>query len=319
MNAHGDARQVGDLRPMATRHSRAAARATAEALRGNSPLQGEVLKLMSESGLGAYYEQLVWNAQDGTANILTLLESAIAYAASTKAEALTDLGRLTWLADTDLSASLVALKSWHEGLSAENNAAAIGGVLAAKADEAALFALAQSTELSTLTPEVYGVMKRYAIGLEDAEWTVPAAADVAWLQSTAVQRSVIGSAQAQTWLLALGHQELPEIIMLPMLDRAPRPGNNPVGAWTRSDEISVTAYPNPANSGTVLDLRLPDTDGVVSLRVVDVSGRVMLSSTLSADQRLIELATENWTNGMYIAELWIAEVQAASLKLSVQH
>ncbi|QQR87877.1 MAG: T9SS type A sorting domain-containing protein [Flavobacteriales bacterium] len=291
----------------------------AQALLSNSPLQGEVLKLMSNSGLGAYYQQLVWNAQDGTANILTLLESAIAYAASTKAQALTDLGRLSWLADTDLSASLVALKSWHEGLSAENNAAAIGGVLAAKADEAALFTLAQTTELSTPTPEVYGVLKRYAIGLDDAEWTVPTAADIAWLQSTAAQRALIGSAHAQAWLLALGHQDLSEIIILPPLNRAPRIENNTTHGWSSSDEIAVNAYPNPANSGTVLDLRLPNTNDAGRLRVVDVSGRVMHETILGPDQQLVDLTTSSWTSGLYFAEVWMGNEQVAALKLGVQH
>ncbi|QQR85499.1 MAG: hypothetical protein IPJ76_12875 [Flavobacteriales bacterium] len=291
----------------------------AQALLSNSPLQSEVLKLMGESGLGAYYQQLVWNAQDGTANILTLLESAIAYAAGTKAESLSDLGRLSWTVETDLNAALAALKSWHEGLPAATNAAAIGGVLAAKADETNLALLANTAEATAPTPVVYGVLKRYASGLEDADWTAPSVADETWLESVAVQRDVIGSAHAQTWLNALGHSAVPEIIHLPPMNRAPRPAVAEPLAWTASQDVSVTAYPNPTNSGTVLDIRLPEGREAAQLRIGDVTGRVLVEQSIGGSQRLLDIETGEWPNGLYFTEVWLENDLAAVLKLAVQH
>ncbi|QQR85495.1 MAG: hypothetical protein IPJ76_12855 [Flavobacteriales bacterium] len=290
-----------------------------QALLTNSPLQAEVLKLMNDSGLNAYYKQLVWSAQDGSVSILTLLESTIAFAASEKATALTDLGRLTWLDEVNLSTSLDELKTWHESLSAGNNASAIGGVLAAKGNETALFALAQSTELTAPTPEVYGVLKRYASRLDDAEWTVLTAADENWLVGTAAQRNVIGSAHAQAWLLALGHPSLPEIILLPPMDRSPRSAESEVEIWTVTHHVGLTAYPNPTNVGTILDVHLQESNGEVRLRVLDVIGRMVHERILGAGQRLVDLDTSTWPSGLYVAELWLAEEQVAALKLGVQH
>jgi len=290
-----------------------------QALLSNSPLQGEVLKLMSNSGISAYYKQLVWNAQDGTANILTLLESAIAYYASEKAQALTDLGRLTWLDEDHLSTSLAELKTWHEGLPAENSATAIAGVLAAEGDELALFNFAEAEELTGTSPELYGVLKRYANRMEDAEWSVPTAADETWLQSTATQRNVIGSAHAQAWLLALGHQEVPEIILLPSMDRRPSSVIHAVEAGTAMGAVSVLAYPNPASEGTVFDIRVPSTAEQVQLRIVDVTGRVVHDQVIGNSERLLELDTSRWPTGLYLTELWLGEEQVATLKLAVQH
>lgn len=115
-----------------------------------------------------------------------------------------------------------------------------------------MFALAQSTELTAPTPEVYGVLKRYASRLDDAEWTVLTAADENWLVGTAAQRNVIGSAHAQAWLLALGHPSLPEIILLPPMDRSPRSAESEVEIWTVTHHVGLTAYPNPTNVGTIL-------------------------------------------------------------------
>lgn len=290
----------------------------AQALLNNSPLQTEVLKLMKNSGMSAYYQQLVWNAQDGSVPVLTLLESAIAYASRSKAEALTDLGRLTWLDETTLSASLEDLKTWHEGLPAENNATTIAGVLAAKADGAALFTLAQAAESTAPNPAVFGVLKRYANRITDGEWITLTAADETWLLSVAAQRSVIGSANAQAWLTAQGHAPAQEVIILPTTLRS---ASATVGAngWSATEEIAIAAYPNPANDGTVLDLRIAPTDDAIRLRLVDVTGRTVHDQVLGASQRLVQLGTQQWPNGLYLTELWLGDEQVAALKLAVQH
>ena len=77
-------------------------------------------------------------------------------------------------------------------------------------------------EQTAANPDVYEVLKRYANQMDDAEWATPTAADEAWLQSVATQRSVIGSAHAQTWLRALGQSPTQEIIILPSLNRSSR-------------------------------------------------------------------------------------------------
>jgi hypothetical protein len=103
-----------------------------------------------------------------------------------------------------MNASLTELKTWHEGLLAENNATAIAGVLAAEGDELALFDFAENAEQTAANPDVYGVLKRYAAEQQSAGWLSPTAATKGWLESVGQDREVIGSARAGTWLHALG-------------------------------------------------------------------------------------------------------------------
>ncbi|MBL0043429.1 MAG: hypothetical protein IPP33_03120 [Flavobacteriales bacterium] len=224
-----------------------------QALISNSPLQGEVLKLMSESGLPAFYTNLVVSAQNGEANILSLLESAMAYHAGQKAEALQGLGRDSFLDSLDLDEGLDSLKLWHEGLPADNHGLAIGAVLAAKGDMVGLYDLADSYVLAGDNPNLYGLVKRYTAG-----WAQADEATRTWVSDLSTQRSVMGSAQANAWREALGEEPVQEIILLPLEIRASSTiattSREPV-EWT--EEVVLEAYPNPSNGPVYIVFQTP--------------------------------------------------------------
>jgi Secretion system C-terminal sorting domain len=285
-----------------------------QALISNSPLQGEVLKLMSESGLPAFYTNLVVSAQNGEANILSLLESAMAYHAGQKAEALQGLGRESFLDSLDLDGGLDSLKLWHEGLLADNHGLAVGAVLAAKGDMAALYDLAHSYELAGDDPNLYGLVKRYTAG-----WAQADEATRTWVSDLSTQRSVMGSAQANAWREALGEASVEEIILLPLEIRAaitvPRELRQPV-QW--ADEVVLEAYPNPTKGPVYIIYQTPVENVQFDLRVVDANGREVYRSTTQAGAGIVELSTTEWSSGLYVVELSSRLSETARVKLSVQ-
>jgi hypothetical protein len=290
-----------------------------QALLSNSPLQGEVVNMVDHYGLPEAYANLVYGAQSGEVNVLSLLQSTMAGHGGAKSEALSHLGRLTWLDSLSLDLYLDSLLLVHNELPSWNSALTESGVLAAKGQYAALAALAQNQALGGNSPEHYALLKRYAEAEQSAGWDDTTTIDLGWLAQLAAQRDVQGSAQANAWLHALG-QELPEeIIILPTegakrVDQ--RAGANTI-AWETG--LSLEVFPIPSNGPVFAMAEVPEDIGQAELRVVDVHGRVVHAKGLSGGPNMITLKTEGFAPGVYVAEVRLDGHRVAQAKMIIQH
>lgn len=287
-----------------------------QALLSNSPLQGEVLKMVEVYGLPTYYADLVYSGQSGDASLLTKLQSEVARFAAAKADALTDLGHQSWLDSLDLGGSLDSLKLWHLYLPGDNSPSTIAGVLSAKRELAALQLLAQAEENNSATPEVYSVVKRYAAAEQQGGWN-GSSADHTYIGSLAGQREKIGSALAYSWREAMG-EELPEEIII-------YPGETPKLHFTMHQptvewptDVQLEAFPNPTDGLVFITYELPENAGITELRIVDLSGRELLNERLLEGPGVRTVQTDQWSSGLYIAELRINGAGLATTKLTVR-
>jgi len=171
-------------------------------------------------------------------------------------------------------------------------------------------------ELSSRTPELYGVVKRYAAAQQQGGWDC-SAADLTYIENLAGQRETIGSALAYGWREALG-VELPEEIILfpeetPKMDMAEAQSTP---EWPSSIQLEV--FPNPSSGPVFLAYQVSEGTDQGDLRVVDLSGRELLKQVLCVGPGALMLQTDAWAPGVYLAELRIADVMVASAKITVQ-
>jgi hypothetical protein len=289
-----------------------------QALLSNSPLQGEVLKMVDYYELPTAYADLVYAAQNGEVNILSLLEGNMARHNGAKAEALADLGRMTWLDSLDLGASLDSLLLVHDAMPADNGALARSGVLAAKGEYTSLEALADAEAPASETPELYSLLKHFATVQQNDSWNDTSTVDVAWLQQLGAQRDVIGSAQANAWLHALGYGLPEEIIILD--DEAPKSmgaRNRPEIQWIMGATLEV--FPNPSNGPVHVVYEVPEGIVNAELRLLDIHGREQRRTRLGEGAGLLTLQTNGLAPGVYFVELRFDGQGMAQTKLIVPH
>ena len=290
-----------------------------QALLANSPLQPEVMQLCYDSDLEDFYYNLVASAQNGQANPLSVLESAISQHAGDKAEALTDLGRLSWLDSTDVGLAVEQLKQWHDSLPADNGPSVDAGYYTATGDMAALAALAETEQAVSATPAMWEVLERYA----NAELATGAdsldAATVQWLTDLANDRWTIGSAQASAWLQsATGAEPLEEVVILPA-DMQPRSGSQH-GVRNRASQQSLLleVYPNPSDGPVYVVCNVPESVSKASLQIRDMNGRLVYDQPLEAGMGVAVLRAEAVAAGIYLAELRLDGIRAGQVKLALQ-
>ena len=288
-----------------------------QALLSNSPLQGEVLKMVEFYALPSAYADLVYAAQSGEVNILSLLEGAMARHNGAKAEALSDLGRMAWLDSLQLSASLDSLVWLHDALPSDNQALTRSGVLAAKGEYTALEALTQAEATASETPELYDVLKHYASVQQNNSWDDTTAVDVIWLTQVAAQRDVVGSAQANAWLHALGHDLPEEIIILP--EEGPKSMGQPRRStihWETGATLEV--FPNPSSGPVFAVVEVPEGMDRAELVLLDLHGRQLHGEVLGTGPGVVQLTTSGLATGIYVAELRIDGHALAQAKVAVQ-
>ncbi|MBK9148229.1 MAG: T9SS type A sorting domain-containing protein [Flavobacteriales bacterium] len=287
-----------------------------QALLSNSPLQTEALLMVDDYGLPAGYASLVHAAQNGL-NVLTLLESAMAKHGGNKAEALADLGRMSWLDEEDLAASLDALLALHGELPAENHALAVSGVLTAKGDYSALETLALAEESASDSPERYTLLKRYAQLEQQEGLAEPDEALRTWLANLGQQRDVQGSTWANAWLHALGEELPEEVIVLP--ETGPKSASRALQVqpvqW-HDDEL-LEVFPNPARNAAYVAFDLGGSDQA-QLRVLDVHGRQLSSFVLSGNQGIATIPLDGLGSGLYLIEVLRPDQPSQQARLVVQ-
>lgn len=287
-----------------------------QALLSNSPLQNEVLKMVEAYGLPTYYAYLVYSAQTGDVNILTLLESGMAYHAGLKADALHDLGQLSWLDSLDLPNSVDSLLLFHADLPSDNSGLEQSAVLTATKQYSTLETLAEQSALTSSAPERYEVIKQFALRQQDLGWDEVDSELLSWLEQLGMQREVEGSASANAWLHALGSELPDEVIILPE-DGAKRstPRNAPTAVqWETS--LLLEVFPNPSNGPVFMAYALPEgsTEGVI--HITDLSGRALARQVAYQSSGILQLHTAGWSAGVYLLTLTV-DGQRTQVTLSI--
>jgi hypothetical protein len=287
-----------------------------QALLSNSPLQSEVLRMVEVYGLPTYYANLIYNAQSGEVNILTLLESGMAYHAGLKADALHDLGQLSWLDSLDLPNSVDSLLLFHADLPSDNSGLEQSAVLTATKQYSTLETLAEQSALTSSSPELYQVIKRFAQRQQDLGWDEVNGDLVSWLSQLGTQREVEGSAPANAWLHALGSELPDEVIILPE-DGAKRMGTPRSSAavdW--ANEFLLEAFPNPSNGPVFLAYTLPEGSVSGTILIAELSGREVARQNAYQESGILQVPTSGWSAGLYLVTLH-ADGQQIQVKLSV--
>ncbi|MDQ3099900.1 MAG: T9SS type A sorting domain-containing protein [Bacteroidota bacterium] len=289
-----------------------------QALISNSPLQGEVLKMVDFYGLPTTYANMVYAAQTGEINILSLMQGEVALHGGLMAEALADLGRMAWLDTLQLGAALDSLLLVHDALPSDMGALTRSGVLAAQGEYLALESLADAESAINGSPELYALLKHYAIVQQISNWHDESAINMGWLEQLGTQRDVIGSAHANAWLHALG-QELPEeIIILPedgpknLLSEQDKPNIK----WETG--LTLEVFPNPSNGPVHVVYEVPEGITNAELRMLDVHGREQHNARLGQGVGLVAILTSSLPAGVYFVELMLNGKGVAQSKLILQ-
>jgi hypothetical protein len=288
-----------------------------QALVGNSPLQGEVLRMAWESELPPFFLDLVQGAQTGEVNLLSVLEAELAWYGQLKAEALYGLAREVWL-DSTGTWPLDSLLQWTDRYAAAHALLANAGVLGAKGQYSALESLAAAAESGELDGSLYSVLKYWAQAEQANGWAEPDAGTQAYLMDLGQQRETIGSAQANAWLHALGYDLPEEVIILP--EDGPKRAQGPRKPTRAAQPLEnlLEAYPNPTAAEQWLVYQLPQEVEQASVSVRDMLGREMEQVRLGQGTGIVELAMRAWPSGLYMATLTADGIPMGSIKLIVQ-
>lgn len=196
-----------------------------------------------------------------------------------------------------------------------HSAIALSLLLHARHEQSSWDSSAQTEELSSSAPELYAVIKRYATAEAQNGWN-SSDAHIDFLNDLIAQREPIGSALAYGWLEALGHHVPEEIILHPeeTPKRLVRNGNKPV-QWPT--EVQLTIFPNPSNGPVFVGYDVPTGTASAMLRVIDLSGRELLSIRVSEGPGLSTIETGGWANGIYIAEVRLDGAAHANTKFTI--
>ncbi len=270
-----------------------------------------------ESDLAPFYVDLVEGAQTGDVNLLSVIEAEMAWHGQLRAEAIYGLGNEAWLDSLDVTASMDSLLLWVNQYDAPNATLTEAGILAAKEEHASLEWLAAAKEAAGEEPQLYGLLKLYAQEQQDAGWLEPSPATLAYLEALAADRDVIGSAQANAWLHALGNELPEEIIILPEESGAKRMVHEKAQSTERTP-LSLEAYPNPTAGEQWLVYELPEGVEMAELRVHDLVGRQYTNQRIGNTMGIFEMNTQQLPNGMYIASVIADDLLIGQVKLLVQ-
>jgi|JI9StandDraft_2_1071091.scaffolds.fasta_scaffold00777_12 hypothetical protein len=287
-----------------------------QALLSNSPVQIEALAMVEAYSLPAYYANLVYSAQTGEVNILTLLESGMAYHAGLKADALHDLGQLSWLDSLDLPNSVDSLLLFHNDLPSDNSGLEKSAALAATKQFTELELYADQRMAEDLSPELYTLIKHYAQKEQGMGWDENDETLVSWLQEIGAQRGVAGSASANAWLHALGNELPDEIIILPEVGAKRTDIQRTSTAVQWAGALLLEAFPNPSNGPVFLAYTLPAGSSDGTIHITDLSGRVVAQKTTSLSSGLLQVPTSDWGAGLYLVSL-LSDGQQTQVKLSI--
>lgn len=283
----------------------------AQALIANSPINAETYQLMVASGLSPYYRQLVEDAQNGGANMQSIMESELAHFHQQKASAIHALTNRALLDSLPggLDSALLALELYplhaydHDALA-----------LAVRSGDLGTAENLVDQGLSDgLLPEFYEVQQLLLGTLQNVQ-------DMAALDASQVQQleaiaemDVYGSAHASAWLRSLGLPTQVERIVLPLSTRSVTAGQGVNGYVA---EVFLQVQPNPSDGHVVVIVKVPEGVEYASIRVLDLLGRLVAEKPIAGGRPLVELPTLE-VSGLYMAVLYLDGVRAGVAKFQV--
>jgi hypothetical protein len=283
----------------------------AQALIANSPLSAESYHLMEASELVPYYQQLVADAQNGSVNMQSIMESELAHFHQQKASALHALTSEALLDSVPggLGSALLALELYplhaydHDALA----------LAVHNGDLGTANALVDQGLSEGLIPEYYEVQELLLGTLENGQGMhVLDAGQVQNLEAIA-DMEVYGSAHAKAWLRSLGHATEVERIVLPHSTRSLAAVN---GANVAEQMVALQVQPNPNDGHAVVAVRIPAGVEHATIKVWDPIGRLVAEKLIAGGQPLVDLPTLQ-VSGLYVAVLYLDGVLAQTAKFQV--
>jgi hypothetical protein len=267
--------------------------------------------VMEASELVPYYQQLVADAQNGSVNMQSIMESELAHFHQQKASALHALTSEALLDSVPggLGSALLALELYplhaydHDALA----------LAVHNGDLGTANALVDQGLSEGLIPEYYEVQELLLGTLENGQGMhVLDAGQVQNLEAIA-DMEVYGSAHAKAWLRSLGHATEVERIVLPHSTRSLAAVN---GANVAEQMVALQVQPNPNDGHAVVAVRIPAGVEHATIKVWDPIGRLVAEKLIAGGQPLVDLPTLQ-VSGLYVAVLYLDGVLAQTAKFQV--
>ncbi len=285
----------------------------AQALLANVPLQPEVIRMMENSGIDPYYQQLVRNAQGNGINQLTIMESEMGHWRLRRERALNamTLDALKTGTQTALQDAL----DYDEDHPQHGLPLNRLGLLMAKGELTDAKDIVDDILLAPHPDAGIEVLGIY-LDLLIADQTIydVSTSDRARVGNIAHTYGP-GQGQAQAWLECLGEGPFPDEMILPDENRSMQ-----ASPETAPAPIELLAtFPNPSDGkqAVYLVVRMPEGMEQATLRVVDPLGRIVRDEVISRAAAIIELEPGQLANGLYLASLFAGEIQLATSKFEV--
>jgi exonuclease III len=89
--------------------------------------------------------------------------------------------------------------------------------------------------------------------------------------------------------------------------------NLDINTYAKNKDIEFFNYPNPFNSETTFSFK--NARGTIEIKVYDVLGQELFSSSLNKGQNTLKWHSDNIPNGLYIAKLFLDNNEIASRKI----
>lgn len=289
----------------------------AQALLANSPLQPEVVRMMEESKLTAYYKQLVLGGQGGGINSQTILESEMNHWKGVHARALKQLA-----ADAVEAEDITAIDA---ALALEAQYPEMGTpwtrihLLIAKGDLAAAKAVVDGLND---VPEPNGALEVLGMSLElELAGTALTEAPTAMLERLEYLADNEGGGMfaAQGWLRLFDDSAYPERILLPRENRSlstQAADHDPIPV-----EGPLAVYPNPAKAQDVVYVvvKLPEGMENGTMQVFDPLGREVTQQRINTATAVAEIPVTALAPGLCVAVLNGEGLRIGSVKFELTH
>lgn len=282
----------------------------AQALIANSPLQPEVIDMMTTYGMDPYYRQLVEGQQGGGISMLSIMESELAWFGLRKATGLNDL-TASALHDS-IPDKLDTARVWQQLHPQSSSSRATCGLDLALGDLSDARIIVDAMLLGGTDPEYWEVADHLLDLLTAAqgpENVTPATlAELRTLASTAT----IGAAQAAAWLAFMNEPQIEPII----LPRSWKSLSHSSGASATAASL-ITASPNPSDGMVYIVVDLPEGVERSIIQVIDPLGRTVREIQVTGRMPIVELDGNDLQAGLYLATLHCDGILAGKVKFEL--
>ncbi|QQR87875.1 MAG: T9SS type A sorting domain-containing protein [Flavobacteriales bacterium] len=281
----------------------------AQALIANSPLEPEVLAMMDQSGLNAYYRQLVNNEQDGI-SMHSIYQSELGYWLGEQSKAVFAYSGSAF--DETPPVTFAEAIALHQQYPVPGSAEELVRLHAANSDVTSARALVND-QLAAPHSTWWDVQDLWLAHIEAGfEPSDVDAALLAQLQTYA-GASDLGAGLAKGWLAALG-EPFEANIILPTESRAPEQPSSADEAVAPLSMLGV--YPNPTRGEAFITYNLPEGVEDAEVVVTDAIGRLVWSRTTGRSSGVMDLPRAAIVPGLYNVVLYAGGVRIHGLNFT---